>query len=229
VTTQEQMLEQVYGLLDDWKAQQFGGEPIVEAINNLTAVSGTATRQELERIVEGVQNLAEVLATQQVLQAAELTAALQALAAGGTSFTPATTDPSDEARAKIRANVEEISLRMGKKLGTGNEALEIGPADTIALSEFDPILPVPIRAGGDATIYGAGLDNVVAVLVDGQSATIGRVLPGEVDFTVPADVPASGVATIEVITIDAASFTFDVAVTGGVYTVQKLSRKGVKN
>jgi hypothetical protein len=229
VTTQEQLLEQVYGILDDWKAQQFGGEPIVEAINNMTAVSGTATRQELERIVEGLQNLAEVLANQQALAAAELTATLQALAAGGaeTSFSTST-DPSDEARAKIRENVEEIALRMGKKLGTGDEAVEISPPDKVVLSDFDPILPVPIRPGGDATIYGAGLDAVTDIVVDGTSASIGRILSGEVDFTVPQDTSA-GVVTVQIFTVDNDQLDLDVEVTGGISTVQKSSRKGVRN
>jgi hypothetical protein len=229
VTTQQQMLEQVYGILDDWKAQQFGGEPIVEAINNLTAVSGTATRQELERIVEGLQSLAEVLANQQALAADEVTAALLAIASsGGTTVTPPP-DPSDEARAQIRANVEEISLRMGAKLGTGNEALEIGPPDKVVLDAVNPILPVPLLAGGEATIFGAGLDNVSEINVDGEPTTLGRILSGEVDFTVPTDVSASGTATVEVITIDNESFTFDVAVTGGVFSAQKSCRKGGRN
>jgi hypothetical protein len=211
------MLDQVYGILDDWKAQQFGGEPIVEAINNLTAVSGTATRQELERIVESLQNLAEVLANQQAVAAD----------GAGTSFSTST-DPSDEARAKIRENVEEIALRMGKKLGTGDEAVEIGPPDKVVLSDFDPILPVPIRPGGDATIYGAGLDSVTDIVVDGTSASIGRILPGEVDFTVPQDTSA-GVVTVQLFTVDNYELDLDVEVTGGIYTVQKSSRKGVKN
>jgi hypothetical protein len=223
------MLEQLYGILDDWKAQRFGGEPIVDAINNLTAVSGTATRHELERIVEGLDRLAEVLANQQVLTAAELTATLQALTgSSGTSFSSSTTDPSDDARAKIRHNVEELALRMGKRLGTGDEALEIDDPPSIVLSEFDPILPIPLRAGGDAAIYGAGLDNVSEIVVDGNSATIGRILPGEVDFTVPAETSA-GIATVNVITVDGLALEFAVEVTGGIYSVQKSSRKGVKN
>jgi hypothetical protein len=229
VTTQGQMLEQVYGILDDWKAQQFGGESIVEAINNLTAVSGTATRQELERIAEGLQGLAEVLANQQALAAAELTATLQALSAGGggTSSSPST-DPSDEARAQIRENVEEIALRMGKRLGTGDEAIEIGPPDSIVFSALDPILPVPIRPGGDATIYGAGLEAVSDIVIDGTSVSIGRILPGEVDFTVPQDTSA-GVVTVQIFTVDGEEFVLDVEVSGGIYSVQKSSRKGVKN
>ena len=115
----------------------------------------------------------------------------QALAAGATRghvrLRTAPPDPSDEARAKIRENVEEIALRMGKKLGTGDEAVEIETRRQIVLSDFDPILPVPIRAGGDATIYGAGLDAVTDIVVDGAPASIGRILPGEVDFTVPPD------------------------------------------
>src|SRR5215831_8725391 len=219
------MLEQLYGILDDWKAQQFGGEPIVEAINNLTAVSGTATRQELERIVEGLQSLAEVLASQQPLVVAELAAALGGGA--GTSFSTST-DPSDEARAKIRENVEEIAVRMGKKLGTGDEAVEIGPPDKIQLSDVDPILPVPIRAGGDATIYGAGLEAVTDIVVDGAPAQIGRILPGEVDFTVPQDTSA-GVVTVQIFTVDGDELDLGVEVTGGIYTVQKSSRRGVKS
>jgi hypothetical protein len=222
VTTQQQMLEQVYGILDDWKAQRFGGEPIVEAINNLTAVSGTATRQELERIVDGLQNLAEVLANQQALAAAGQAAPV----ASGASFAAAT-DPSDEARAKIRENVEEIAIRMGKRLGTGDEAVEIGPPEKVVLSAFDPILPVPIRAGGDATIYGAGLDAVTDIEVDGTPALIGRILPGEVDFTVPDDASA-GVVTVRIFTYDD-ELDLDVEVTGGIYSARNPSRKGVKN
>jgi hypothetical protein len=87
---------------------------------------------------------------------------------------------------------------------------------------------VPIRPGGDATIYGAGLDAVTGIVVDGASASIGRILPGEVDFTVPQDTSA-GVVTVQIFTADNDELDLDVEVTGGIHTVQKSSRKGVKN
>jgi hypothetical protein len=223
------MEEQIIGILDDWKAQQFGGEPIIEAINKLTAISGASARQELARIAEGIQTLTEVIASQEAAPSPQLTAALLALGGGGVGGGPLPTpsDPSDDARAEIRRNVEEISQRMGGRLGTGDEALPIGDSPTITLSDRDPILPVPLRAGGEATIYGAGLENVTEIAIDEQVVTIGRILPGEIDFTVPAEVSA-GTVEVDVVSRDTI-IEFQIEVVGGIETTQKSSRKGVKS
>lgn len=227
MATQAQLFEQVYGILDDWKAQQFGGEPIVEAIEKLTAVSGTAMREELERIVEGLQNLATALERQRATGAAELSAALQALGAQA-SAEDDSRDPSDAARRKIRHNVAELAKRMGPRLGTGDEPLEIDKPPGTVLSDRDWILPVPLRAGGDASIYGAGLDAVRAITIDRSLATIRRQLPGEVDFTVPSDVQP-GTVEVVVALVDQRSLERQVEVDSGPTPRHRPSRRGVKN
>jgi hypothetical protein len=211
VTTQEQMLEQMYGILDDWKAQQFGGAPIVEAIER-TAVSTSATNQELKHAVEGLKDLAEVLHQQQVSAPATAASA-----------------PSDEARKEIRDNVHRLFVRMGRRLGTGDEPLEIQDPELVVLSRRNWILPVPLRGGGDAAIYGGGLDNVHGIIIDGKPATIGRILPGEVEFAVPADVRTDKVDVRIELKKGLSALEFEVPAIGVQTTIQTASRKGVKS
>jgi hypothetical protein len=226
--TQEELLEQMYGILDDWKAQRFGGEPIVEAIEKLAAVSGGTRRDELDVLVDGMRNLAAALVEQQVISAAELTTALQALVATTSGGVGGSDDTTGNESDQIRQNVAELSRRMGPKLGTLDEPVTIGDPAAATLSKVDPILPVPLLPGGAATLHGAGLSAVTGIRVDGTAVIVERVLAGEVDFTAPRDlVPDS---TVEVIAFlpDNQALAVDVAVGAGQTTGQQ-SNKGVKS
>jgi hypothetical protein len=213
-STEQETLSQIIGFLDDWRANQYGGAAVADAINNLTAVSGTATREELERIVETLEGLVVVMAGQHGLAAATQ----------GTTPAPPT-DPSDEAKAKVRENVARLFGRMGPRLGTGNEATDIEDAPSTVLDARTPILPDPLRAGGSATIYGAGLDAVAVVGVDGTQAAIASILPGEVEFTVPSGV-SSGVVTVDVVLRDGTIFLLEVEAVGDPSASRQTSRKG---
>jgi hypothetical protein len=226
--TQEELLEQMYGILDDWKAQRFGGEPIVEAIEKLAAVSGGTRRDELDVLVGGMRNLAEALVEQQVISGAELTTALQALVSATSGGSGDSDDPTGGESDQIRENVAELSLRMGPKLGTGDEPLTIGEPAAATLSDVDPILPVPLLPGGEATLYGAGLGAVTGISVDGTEVVVERVLSGEVDFTAPYDLVSGTTVRVIAFLPNNLALAVDVAVGPGQTTGQQ-SKKGVKS
>ena len=188
MTTQEQMLGQVYGILDDWKAQQFGGEPIVEAINSLTAAPVRRRGRNSSGSSRVCRAWPRCSRTSRRSRPAARGVVLHRHRSVGRG-------PGEDPRER-----RGIAVRMGKKLGTGDEAVEIGPPDKIVLSDFDPILPVPIRPGGDATVYGAGLDAVTDIQVDSSPATIRRRLrEGDVGSTVPVGVWSGSVDVVVVL------------------------------
>ena len=154
-----------------------------------------------------------------------MAAALEAL---GDQQSGTLKDKSDEARSKIRKNVAELSDRMGPRLGTGDLAEDIEDLPNMSISDRDPILPVPLRPGGGASIYGARLDAVTDIVIDGHPVSINRVLPGEIDLTVPLDVSDG---TVEVVVaFGRLAYEFEAEVSGGQQTQQvSKTRKGVRS
>jgi hypothetical protein len=186
VKESDDLAERLYGILDDWKAQQYGGAPIVEAIQNLTAVSGTAARRDAKSVVGALEKLTEALTRQQEEAAARLVAALRS----GDDAAPGTgtgdDGDADRDRRRIRENVAELRRRMGPTLDTGDRALHLRRLPHTRLSEPGFVVPGTLRAGRDAAIYGAGLEAVTGIRIGDETAEIHSVLPGEVSFTVPS-------------------------------------------
>lgn len=186
----KELLQQLYGILDDWRANKFGGETLADAIDKLAAVAGTAPKPtaELKKISDTLDRLVDTAgaqppaSTDMSRQLEKIAGALEQIADSATAQ-----EPTDEGQQAIRANFAEIAVRMGTRLDTGNDAVAIEPIPTSSLSDRDPILPDPVFPGGDASIYGVGLDTVREVQFDGECAAIRRRAPGEVRLTVPSD------------------------------------------
>jgi hypothetical protein len=214
VTDREELLEQLYGILDDWKAQQFGGEQIVEAIDKMRMVAATApgTSEELRRIAEAVEGLAKAMAAQQ-----------------GTTYEGPAPVPESAPQREVRENFAEIKRRMGRTPDTGGDAVEVDALPASSLSERDPVQPSPVFPDGDASIYGVGLDAVRAIRFDGSRAPIRRRGPGEVQVTVPSDI-SRGEVDVEVELADGTCLTGSVEVAddgpGGGYFRQQPTKGG---
>jgi hypothetical protein len=183
VTERDELMDQLYGLLEDWKARDFGGDTIVEALEKLIAVIGSspATSHELEKIRVALERLADAVESQP--DALTEAGAVELRPAGVT--TPAGEDRAAEARDVIHRNVAELAERMSWRTDPTDDPLSITAPPAAAPRE---IVPSAVLPGSDASLYGAGLTAVRGIFVDGSRATIRRRLPGEVAFEVPSDV-----------------------------------------
>jgi hypothetical protein len=201
--TQEDLLEQLYGILDDWKAQNFGGDPIVEAIDNLRVMAATApaTSEELKKVTAALEKLANAVAAQQgpagdsAPELKKIARTLERLAANVTAE-----DSTEREREEIADNVAEIASRMGRRLDTGSVRMTPTRPEA-SLDKANPIAPKTVFADGDASIYGVGLDAVREVRIDGSRAAIRRRTSREVEITVPARV-GNGKVGVEVVLAD---------------------------
>lgn len=201
--TQEDLLEQLYGILDDWKAQNFGGDPIVEAIDNLRVMAATtpATSEELKKVTAALEKLANAVAMQQgpagdsAPELKKIARTLERLAANVRAE-----DSTEREREEIADNVAEIASRMGRRLDTGSVRMKPTPREA-SLDRANPIAPKLVFADGDASIYGVGLDAVREIRIDGSPAAIRRRTSREVEIRVPAGV-GSGKVGVEVVLAD---------------------------
>jgi hypothetical protein len=121
--------------------------------------------------------------------------------------------PVDDAQDAIRRNITNLASRMGRTRDTDNDPVTVDPAKGAVLDERHPIIPAPVLAGGEASIFGTGLDTVCGITVATKRAVIRRHTSGEVAFTVPDATPA-GKADVRVLLIgkDTILLTVDVVV-----------------
>lgn len=214
--TQEDLLKQLYGILDDWKAQNFGGDPIVEAIDNLRLMAATTptTSEELKKATAALEKLADAVAAQSgpggdsAPELKKIARTLETLARR-----VRTDDATEQEREEVADNVAEIAARMGRRPDTGSVRMKPTPPEA-SLDRANPIAPKTVFADGNASIYGVGLDAVREVRIDGSPAAIRRRAAREVAITVPARV-GPGKVGVEVVLADG--------------RVLQTSAKGVKN
>ncbi|HYZ77539.1 MAG TPA: hypothetical protein VE596_09210 [Gaiellaceae bacterium] len=199
MTEHEDVLEQLYGILDDWKRRQFGEEQ-GEVLERLRVLSGTApaTSEELQNVTEALREVAAAIATRQErTPSPELTkiADLLEQVAGRTATT--------QAKSDIHDNFRRLAARMRATHDPGNNPLPVPPA--ASLDEAGPIEPTMLFPDGDASIYGSDLDAVAEIRVGGSPATIQERMPARVRFTVPDLGP--GVVVIEIVLADGTLLT----------------------
>lgn len=184
---QDKLLDQLYGLLEDWRAKQYGGETIVDAIERLIAVIGASpTNAELEKIRIALEKLADVAEapSEAAVEAWRSRTLMDVRTAAGAPAPEApTTDLAAEARNVVHRNVAELKRRMGWRPDPGNDPIPITAPPSATTTE---IVPRTVSPGGDASLYGTGLTAVREIFVGGYPARIRRRMPGEVAFEVPA-------------------------------------------
>jgi hypothetical protein len=210
----KELLQNLYGILEDWKAHKYGGETLAEAIDKLAAAAGTAPKPtaELKKISTTLNRLVDAASAQPPApsdtsgQLDKIASALEQIAARAVAG-----DTTNEAQQKIRENFAQIATRMGPRPDTGNNAVRFLPARRSSLSARDPILPTPVFAGADASIFGVGLDDVCDVLFGDHRAAIRRRTAGELQLTVPCDVaPPTSQITVKLGSGETMTLTVDV-------------------
>jgi hypothetical protein len=110
--------------------------------------------------------------------------------------------PGEPAETSVLDNVAALEKRMGPTLDTGDKPITV-PAPPQA--QIRQMIPTP-GVSGDFTIYGAGLNSVREIVVDGELADITKQLPGEIQFMLPRGV-SSGEVEVEVKLVDGTEVT----------------------
>lgn len=142
------------------------------------------SREEEERLTAAFEKLADAITTRQERAPSPELAVIGERLEQIAGRTATTQDKRD-----IHDNFVKLAERMGRgrRVDTGNDPLSVGvPApESPTLSDPQPIEPTTLFPGGDASIYGTGLDAVDKIDVDGSPARIRRRMSYEVQFTVP--------------------------------------------